>query len=267
MSRYETTFAQLKERNEIAFIPFAVSGDPDPRTGESVLQTYVEAGADILEIGYPFSDPMADGPVNQRASQRAIASGLTPTRFFAMIGRLRSRTDIPIGLLLYANTVHHAGYERFCSRAADAGIDSILVADLPPEEAGPWLETLQKNGLCSVFIVSELTSKDRIRYICANTTGFVYVVSRLGTTGEQKDLSANLAPTLMRLRRQTSLPLCVGFGLSRPEHISAVKKAGADGAIVGSALVRQVESHRNDPERMLATIRRRVRNYKRATRG
>jgi tryptophan synthase alpha chain len=210
---------------------------------------------------------MADGPVNQRASQRAIASHLTPARFFGMVGRLRSRTDIPIGLLLYANTIHHAGYYTFCRRAAAAGIDSILVADLPPEEAGPWLEALDKNGLCSVFIVSELTSKERIRYICANTTGFVYVVSRLGTTGEQQDLSANLAPTLKRLRRQTSLPLCVGFGLSRPEHISAVKKSGADGAIVGSALVRQIESHLNNPERMLSTIRRQVRNYKKATRG
>lgn len=266
MNRYHTTFAQLKAHNEIAFIPFAVSGDPNPQVGEAVLRTYVEAGADILEIGYPFSDPMADGPVNQRASQRAIAAHLTPSRFFGMAGRIRRHTDIPIGLLLYANTVHHAGYDTFCRRAADAGIDSILVADLPPEEAGAWLEALDKNGLSSVFIVSELTSKERIRYICANTTGFVYVVSRLGTTGAQRDLSANLAPTLKRLRRQTSLPLCVGFGLSKPRHISQVKKCGADGAIVGSALVRQIETNREDPERMLSALRRQVQRYKRATR-
>ena len=133
MSRYENIFTQLRDKKEAAFIPFAVAGDPDLGVSEQILKTYIDAGADILEIGYPFSDPIADGPVNQRGAQRAISAGITPKSFFALIKKIRAyNSDIPIGLLLYANTVHHLGYETFCKKAADAGIDSLLIADMPP---------------------------------------------------------------------------------------------------------------------------------------
>lgn len=255
----------LRARGETAFIPFAVAGDPSLTVSEDILKAYVDAGADVLEIGYPFSDPVADGPTNQRAASRAIAAGITPASFFALMERVRSYTDIPIGLLMYANTALHLGYDTFCRRAADAGVDSLLVADMPPEESGPLLTSLQSHGLSSVFIVSELTPEKRMRAICSTVTGFVYVVSRLGTTGVQSSLAGGVRGTLRRLRAETDMPLCVGFGLSTPEHIVSIRKAGADGAIVGSALVNTIEKYRDRPTALVKRLGRMVRAYKNAT--
>jgi tryptophan synthase alpha chain len=265
MNRYDVTFKRLRERDEIAFIPFAVAGDPDLAQSEKIFQAYLGSGADILEIGYPFSDPIADGPVNQRAGQRAIESGLTHATFFRLMGSLRARTDVPFGLLCYANTVHHLGCDAFCRQAARAGIDSILVADMPPEESGEMYRAMKKHGLATVHIVSELTPESRIREICRHIDGFVYIVSRLGPTGAQKDLSASVKGTLSRVRRYTDRPLCVGFGLSKPEHIVEVRKAGADGAIVGSALVKTIENDLEDRKMMLTHLSKMVKSYKRAT--
>jgi tryptophan synthase alpha chain len=265
MNRYTKAFSKLRQQKRMALVPFAVAGDPDIATSEKVLKTYISAGADILEIGYPFSDPIADGPVNQRASQRAIAAGITPARFFAMIKRLRQYTDIPFGLLVYANTVYHLGFETFCEKAKNSGIDSILVADMPPEESRPLLKTMRRFGLQSVFIVSELTSTERMRFICRHSNAFIYVVSRLGTTGIQKDLNAAVGSTIAGLRKATSLPLCVGFGISSPQHVAGVRKAGADGAIVGSKLVTIIEHKRATPRAMLNAIYKTVTQLHRAT--
>jgi tryptophan synthase alpha chain len=266
MSRYERTFAALHARRETAFIPFAVAGDPDLRTSERVLRTMVDSGADILEIGYPFSDPIADGPVNQRAAARAIAAGLDHERFFGLVRGIRAATDIPIGVLIYANSVLHYGADRFCRDAARAGIDSLLVADMPPEEYGAVAAAMRAAGLARVFIVSELTPAARMAAICDQVDAFVYVVSRLGPTGVRRHMSTTVGATLQRLRRVTDRPLCVGFGLSKPEHVAAVKRAGADGAIVGSALVAQVEALRNRPAALLHRIERMVSGFKAATR-
>jgi tryptophan synthase alpha chain len=266
MNRYSRTFAELKRKNEIAFVPFAVAGDPDLRTSEAVFRTYIDAGADILEIGYPFSDPVADGPVNQRGATRAIRAGLNQARFFSLVKNLRSRTEIPFGLLCYANTIIHLGYNAFCERAAEAGLDSILVADMPPEEAGPFLTALKRFGLQSVFIVSELTPDARLAAICRKTTGFVYVVSRLGVTGVQTSFDTAVHGTLSRLRHATDLPLCVGFGISKPEHVGLVRKAGADGAIVGSALVAIVEQNLGSSAALLRKLSTAVKQFKKATR-
>jgi tryptophan synthase alpha chain len=265
MNRYEQKFKALKAKSEIAFIPFAVAGDPDLKTSEAIFKTYIDSGADILEIGYPFSDPVADGPTNQRAAMRAIGSRLTHDTFFALIRKIRSYGSCPIGILLYANSAHHLGYETFCRRAADAGIDSLLVADMPPEESGELGEAMEKHGLSMVHIVSELTPKVRMRYICDRVTGFVYVVSRLGTTGVQTDMSSSVNATLSRLRAVTKKPLCVGFGISLPDHVRRMKAAGADGAIVGSALVKIIEENRNDRKKMLSLLSRSVAAYKKAT--
>jgi len=267
MNRYTKAFSLARAQKRIAFVPFGVAGDPDLATSEKVFKAYMAGGADVLEIGYPFSDPMADGPVNQRAAQRAIESGITPASFFSMIKRLRAGTDIPFGLLLYANTIHHVGYDKFCRRAAQAGIDSILVADMPPEESGGLLPALKKHNLQSVFIVSELTPASRIRFICKNTTGFVYVVSRLGTTGVQADFSSTVRQTIARLNKMTPLPICVGFGISSPKHVAAVRNAGADGAIVGSALVKLVEQNYIRPRIMLEIIQKTVASLCAATRN
>jgi tryptophan synthase alpha chain len=266
MNRYLNTFNTLSKRKEIAFIPFAVAGDPDLRTSEAVFKAYVDAGADVLEIGYPFSDPIADWPINQRAAMRSIKSGLTHASFFRLIKNIRSYTDCPIGILLYANSARHLGYDVFCKRAVDAGIDSLLVADMPPEESAELFASMKRHGLQTVHIVSELTPLDRMRYICRHVTGFVYVVSRLGTTGVQKKLDTTVDTTLANLRKATNKPLCVGFGISLPEHVKHMKAAGADGAIVGSALVKIIEDNLKNKSRMIKLLRKSVEIYKKATR-
>jgi tryptophan synthase alpha chain len=264
MNRYVKTFKRLKKNGKIAFIPFAVAGDPDLSTSERIFKAYIDGGADILEIGYPFSDPIADGPVNQRAAQRAIAAGLTHTSFFALVKHLRAMTNIPFGLLCYANTVLHRGTDRFCREAADAGLDSLLVADLPPEESGTLQKAMRRHGLGRVFIVSELTPESRMRYIASQVDSFVYVVSRLGTTGAGKTLSGSIASTLARLKKVTGKPLAVGFGISTPRHVKAVRAAGADAAIVGSALVSVIEANMKNRKKLPHLLARRVAAFKAA---
>lgn len=267
MNRYEQVFSRLRERSEAAFIPFAVAGDPDCGISESILKAYIDGGADILEIGYPFSDPIADGPVNQRGAQRAISSGLTPASFFRLIRSVRQYSDIPIGLLLYANTVHHLGFRTFCKKAADAGIDSLLVADMPPEEYGELGAAMRETGLSRVFIVSELTPPERMRMICGEVDAFVYVVSRLGTTGTGSTLSGSVATTLKQLKKVTKKPLAVGFGITTPGHVREVAAAEADGIIVGSALVKMIEAHLDRPAELPGYLVKKIRAYKKATRS
>jgi tryptophan synthase alpha chain len=266
MNRYKETFTRLQAKSETAFIPFAVAGDPDLATSERIFKAYIDGGADILEIGYPFSDPVADGPVNQRAAQRAIAAGLNHTNFFALIKRLRSLTDIPFGLLCYANTVLHYGIERFCKEAAAAGLDSLLVADMPPEESGDLQKAMRKHGLGRVFIVSELTPASRMRSVASQTDSFIYVVSRLGATGVGATLSGSISSTLRRLKKVTKRPLAVGFGISTPQHVKAVRAAGADAAIVGSALVALIEANLKNREKLPRLLARKVSAFKAATR-
>ena len=266
MNRYDLTFARLKEKGETGFIPFAIAGDPDLSTSEKIFKAYIAGGADILEIGYPFSDPVADGPVNQRASQRAIAAGLNHETFFTLIRRIRAASDIPIGLLGYTNTMLHLGCERFCREAADAGIDSLLFADMPPEESVKLRESMALYGLGSVFIVSELTPPDRMKMIVSLVDSFVYVASRLGATGVGAEFSAEVASTLRRLKKVTKKPLAVGFGISTPGHVVAMRKAGADAAIVGSALVAVIEEFGKNPKKLCAVLAENVAAYKAATR-
>jgi tryptophan synthase alpha chain len=241
MNRYDEAFGKAKANRGAAFIPFAVAGDPDPGVFIDVIRAYVKGGADVLEIGYPFSDPVADGPVNQRASQRAIKAGLNHRIFFELIKEIRAFTDIPIGLLTYANTIDHLGSDAFCKKAAKAGIDSILVADMPPEESRDLGVSMRRHGIGRVFIVSEFTPDERMRYICRHVDSFVYVVSRPGITGIDTTLSTSVKTTLSRLKKVTDKPLAVGFGISTPEHVRDVRKAGAHGVIVGSALVNEIE--------------------------
>lgn len=265
MNRYDTAFTALRSSASMGFIPFAVAHDPDMETSLAIFKTYIDAGADILEIGYPFSDPIADGPVNQRAGQRAIAAGLDHARFFKLVDSIRRYTDVPIGVLLYTNTLIHLGYDQFFAKAKDSGIDSILSADLPPEEAAPMLCSIKQHDLKSVFIVSELTPQQRMKYICDHVTGFVYVVSRLGATGTDATLSGSIKGTISRLKKVTDKPLCVGFGLSTPQHIAEVKQCGAQGAIVGSALVRTIEENLSNTKAMLTRLRKQVAAYKKAS--
>ena len=264
-NRYDEAFDRVRKRGEAAFIPFAVAGDPDPDVFIDIITAYVKGGADVLEIGYPFSDPVADGPVNQRASQRAIGAGLNHAVFFELIKNIRSFTDIPIGLLTYANTVNHLGYDGFCKKASKAGIDSILVADMPPEESHELGLSMRRHGIGRVFIVSEFTPDERMRYICGFVDSFVYVVSRPGITGIDTTLNASVKTTLARLKKVTGKPAAVGFGISTPEHVRDVRKAGAQGVIVGSALVNEIEKSVLKGADPSSILRKKVHSLKAAT--
>jgi tryptophan synthase alpha chain len=264
MNRYQTVFRRLKEQNEAAFIPFAVAGDPDLDKSYEIFKAYIDAGADILEIGYPFSDPVADGPVNQRAGIRAINAGLNPDSFFSLISRMRSNTEMPFGLLLYANIIEHVGVETFCRKAADAGIDSLLVADLPPEESEKLATSMKDTGLSRVFIVSELTPPDRTKMICEHVDAFVYVVSRLGATGTNSAPSDSIKETLAKIKAVSDLPCAVGFGISTPEHVRQITACGAEGVIVGSALVSQIEKLKDDIT-FIEKIKQSISDYKSST--
>ncbi|MCL2688858.1 MAG: tryptophan synthase subunit alpha [Chitinispirillia bacterium] len=266
MNRYQSAFSSAEKRGQKAFIPFAVAGDPNQEIFIDVINAYIKGGADVLEIGFPFSDPVADGPVNQRASQRAIASGLNHSAFFESIKKIRSiNNDIPIGVLLYANTVTHLGNDEFCKRAAKAGIDSILVADMPPEESHDLGLSMRKHGIGRVFIASEFTPDERMRYICKHVDSFVYVVSRPGITGVDTTLSTSVKTTIGRLKKVTDKPLAVGFGISTPEHVREVSKAGAHGVIVGSALVKEIERCALKGTNPSAILKKKVKLLKEAT--
>lgn len=265
MNRYQKAFQLLGERNEAAFIPFTVAGDPDLDRSEAILKAYIDGGADILEIGYPFSDPVADGPINQRAAIRAINAGLKPDTFFSLISKVRNYSEIPFGLLLYANIIEHVGVETFCRKAADAGIDSLLVADLPPEESETLAKAMKDTGLGRVFIISELTPPERTAMICKNVDSFIYVVSRLGATGTSSAPSDSIIETIEKIKTVSDKPCAVGFGISTPEHVRQITATGAEGVIVGSALVSQIEQNKDNTD-LINKIKQTVKAYKDGTR-
>jgi tryptophan synthase alpha chain len=266
MNRYKKTLDKLKKNKEKALIPFVVVGDPDYETSLDIVKTIIDSGADILELGFPFSEPIADGPTIQAAGIRALQAGVNTDKNFDFIRQVREfDSKIPIGILIYANLIFQRGIDKFYKDASDAGIDSVLIADLPIEEASPYINAARKNNVDTVFIVSPLTSNDRLKTITEKVRGFVYIVSRLGVTGAKQNVQEGTLELLKRIRPQTKLPLCVGFGISKPEHVKSVLDAGADGAIVGSALVKLIENNLNNKKSMLNHIDMFVKQLKQAT--
>jgi tryptophan synthase alpha chain len=241
------------------FMPFWVLGDPDEQTSLEVIRGLVRSGADIIEVGIPFSDPPADGPVVQAADVRALARGMTPVRALELVAELRKETEIPITLLVYANLVVQfaGGTEGFIQRAAEAGLDAMIVADVPIEECPPFEQACRRHGVGLAQIVTELTSDSRAREIATHAEGYLYVITRLGTTGTHAGLGANVRETLDRLRRVSSLPLFAGFGIASPADVRAARAAGADGVVVGSALVRLTEE--TPPRDLPAAVEERAR--------
>lgn len=268
MSRYNRVFKGLKKKKEKALVPFVAIGDPDYTTSFSIVKTIIDSGADVLELGFVFSEPIADGPTIQAAGVRALKKGANTDRNFAFIKKIRQYDDkIPIGVLVYSNLIYQRGIKKFYLDAKRAGIDSVLVADLPVEEADDYVKAARKNKVDTVFIVSPLTDKKRLSKILKKVRGFVYIVSRLGVTGARKDVHADTLSLVRRVRKHTKLPLCVGFGISKPEHVRAVLKAGADGAIVGSAVVKIIEKNLKRKSVMLKKIEAYVRLMKNATKS
>jgi tryptophan synthase alpha chain len=252
MTRIGETFQSL---GRPAFIAYLVAGDPDREGFLAAADAALEGGADILEIGMPFSDPVADGPTLQRAHTRALAAGVTVDKYFDAIRSIREISGIPLVLMVYCNTVHRRGVEQFYREAKDAGADGILVVDMPPEEGERALAAARENGLDQIFLVAPSTSDARLGLIAGAGSGFLYLASLLGVTGARERLSGEVSALISRVRPHTGLPLAVGFGISRPEHARALAEAGADGIIVGSAIVELVERHARDPDRMAREIR------------
>jgi len=248
VSRYEQMFARLTGGG--AFIPFCVLGDPTPRDSLGILEAMVRGGADALELGIPFSDPVADGPTIQAADVRALEAGTTPTKAFEVIAAFRERhADVPIGLLVYANLVESPGRERFYQRAHDAGVDSVLVADVPTIEAAPFVEAASSAGIEPVLIATPNASPEQLARIAALSSGYTYVVSRAGVTGTHQDAGCSHGELLAKLDELGAPPCVLGFGISTPAHVRAALQAGAAGAISGSAVVRIIERHHDAPTR------------------
>ena len=240
MGRIGTRFAKRKAEGRPAFVAFLTAGDPSlDRTVEAAVELDA-AGADVLELGVPFSDPLADGPVIQRSSERALARGVTLPRVLETVRRIRERSELPLLLFSYFNPLLQHGLARLAREAKAAGVDGALVTDLPPEEAGEWIAAARSDDLDTVFLASPTSPAERLRIVAEASRGFVYAVSRTGVTGERQALSDDARPLVERLRALTDVPVALGFGLSTPDQVREAA-AVADGVVVGSALVRFLE--------------------------
>jgi len=241
MSRLEGAFARLRARGERALVPYFTAGDPSLADTRRLVIEAARRGADVIELGVPFSDPLADGPVIQRAGARALAAGTTVARVLETVSALRAEIDVPLVLLTYYNPVLAFGLKAFARTAADAGVDGAIVADMPPEESEPLASEAAAAGLDLVYMLAPTSTPPRVRLIAKKSRGFIYVVSLTGVTGERQELPTDLATQIDTLRDVTTMPVCVGFGISTPAQVAAVGRI-ADGAAVGSAIVRLVEA-------------------------
>jgi len=242
VSRISDRFARLRARGRKAFVGFVTAGDPSLDRTVEIAQAMDEAGVDVLELGVPFSDPLADGPVIQRSSERALRKGTRLGDVLDAVRRIRARCDVPVLLFSYFNPLLRHGLDALARDAAQAGADGVLVTDLPPEEAEGWLATARGAGLDTVFMAAPTSPEPRLRRVAEASRGFVYAVSRTGVTGERDVISEDAAPLVRRLKALTEEPIVLGFGLSRPEQVRAAADV-ADGVVVGSALVRFLEEH------------------------
>jgi tryptophan synthase alpha chain len=247
MSRISETFEKLKRSGRGGFIPFITAGDPDLATTELLLIELAAAGADIIELGVPFSDPVADGEVIQRASERALRKGVTLSDVLACVSHAKQHIDVPIVLFSYFNPLLQFGERQLATEAKRAGIDAVLVTDLVPEEAQSWTETLVQHELDPIFLVTPTTSDQRLAEIARQARGFIYAVSRAGVTGARDELADDAHALVNRVRKVSDLPVAVGFGISTAEQVRAVWRF-ADAAVVGSAIVHEVEKLSGDPD-------------------
>ncbi len=247
MNRIEECFVRLRRTGRKGFIVYIGAGDPNLKATRELALAFDKAGVDILELGVPFSDPLADGLVNQLAAQRGLESGTTPPRILETVAAIRRKSQIPIVLYIYFNLIHRVGLERFIEQAANAGVDGLLVLDLPPEESDNYEALMKRNGLSHIYLVAPTTPEDRMEYIVKRGSGFIYYVSREGVTGMQKQVASNLTQQVAKIREHTKLPIAVGFGISTPEQAKAVV-AVADAVVVGSAVVNRIASAGKSPQ-------------------
>ncbi|MDD3180169.1 MAG: tryptophan synthase subunit alpha [Opitutaceae bacterium] len=255
MDRIAQAFARARAEKRAAFIAYLCAGDPDFDTSLAACRALIEAGIDVLELGVPFSDPLADGLTNQLAAQRALASGMTSARVFELVRRLRPLAPaLPIVFYTYYNLVFTHGVEGYVRQAQAAGVDGLLTLDLPPEEAGEMLAACRAGELRTIFIVAPTTSEERLQVICRAATGFIYYVSREGVTGVRGEMACDLPQSVARIKRHTALPVVVGFGVSTRAHVRQVAQA-ADGVVVGSALVNVIRDNLDNRPALPARLR------------
>ena len=246
MNRIVERFARLQREGQKGFVVYIGAGDPSLEATRELALAFDRLGVDVLELGVPFSDPLADGLVNQLAAQRGLASGTTPAGVLNTVARIRHDSQIPIVLYIYFNLVHRFGLERFIEEAARAGVDGLLVLDLPPEEGERYEALMEKAGLCNIYLVAPTTPDARIELIVKRGRGFIYYVSREGVTGMQTKVADTVAQMTAKIRAHTSLPIAVGFGISTPEQAKVVA-ASAEAVVVGSAIVNRIAEHGGKP--------------------
>lgn len=242
MNRITQKFRELQSAQKKAFIAFITAGDPDLATTEKLVLAFEKAGVDIIELGVPFSDPLADGPTIQAASQRALTKHVNLEKILELVSRIRKTSQIPLALMTYYNPVFHMGDETFVKRAVFAGVDAVIIPDLPPDEAKNLIHFSHQYDLKNVFFVAPTTQDHRLAKISKASSGFIYYVSLTGVTGERKDLPKTFVEHVKRIKKQTTSPVCVGFGVSTAEQVISVAKV-ADGVIVGSAIVKEILKH------------------------
>lgn len=266
MERYSDLFKRLAGQKEGAFVPFVTLGDPSFDLSLQIIDALVEGGADALELGFPFSDPLADGPTIQSANLRALKGGMNTDKCFEIIAQVRQKyPQLPIGLLIYANLVFRPGIDAFYARCEQAGVDSVLVADVPLEESLPFRQAAMRHNVAPIFICPPNASDELLREIASHGRGYTYLLSRAGVTGAENSQSAPLEHLIAKLSEYHAAPPIQGFGISQPSQVKAVIDAGAAGAISGSAVVKIIESHLDDPTLMLTTLREFAASLKAAT--
>ena len=262
MSRISQTFDSLQEKGEKALIPFITAGYPDLATTEKLIFEIEKNGADLLELGVPFSDPMADGPVIQYSSERALQKGTTLKMILKLVKKVRLKTDIPIILMGYYNPFFSYGLKRFAEDAKRVGVDGILVVDLPPEEAGDMITQAGKVGLDLIFLLAPTSNDERIDRIVKNTTGFIYYVSVTGVTGVRSTLDRDIRKQVERIKKITSIPIGVGFGISTPQQAKTIAK-WADAVVVGSAIIKKIRESKS-PKAMVSGVGKLTKSLKQA---
>ncbi|MCA1767065.1 MAG: tryptophan synthase subunit alpha [Idiomarina sp.] len=266
MSRYESCFAQLKASNQGAFVPFVTIGDPSPGQSVEVIKALIDGGADALELGLPFSDPVADGPVIQRANLRALDSGTNFNDILSILKEIRAYSpQIPIGLLVYANLIYAKGVREFYQQMKDVGVDSVLIADVPTKEAKRFADIAKEVGIEAVFIAPPDASDALLIDIAKQCAGYVYLLSRSGVTGADTQMQAPASELINKLKEAGAPPTLLGFGISQPEHVQRALAAGADGAISGSAVVALIEKNLDNNAQQVADLKAFVKSMKAAT--
>lgn len=265
-NRYQTLFNRLESENQGAFVPFVTIGDPNRELSIKIIDTLVKAGADALELGIPFSDPVADGVVIQDASTRALTAGATPDSCLEIIAEIRKlHPSVPIGLLLYVNLVYRNGIENFYQRCADAGVDSILIADVPLHESAPYREAAKKFGLQQIFIAPPNGNQETLQQVAEYGSGYTYLLSRAGVTGADAKAGMPVEHMLETLNKHDAPPSLLGFGISKPEQVKEAITSGAAGAISGSAVVKIIENNLDDENKLLTEMHKFIAKMKQAT--